>query len=75
MVKPKKTSTPMPTKRGRPYAGGRDPLIGVRMPVDVRDAIDAAAGQEKDSTPTRSEMIRRIVTDWLRRRGYLKGIS
>jgi hypothetical protein len=45
------------------------------MPVDVREAIDAAAIQEAGATPTRSEMIRRIVTDWLRRRGYLKGIS
>jgi hypothetical protein len=42
------------------------------MPVNVREAIDTAAARESDPPPTRSEMIRRIVTDWLRRRGYLK---
>jgi hypothetical protein len=33
-------------------------------------AIETAATVEEDK-PSRSEMIRRIVTDWLRQRGYL----
>jgi len=36
----------------------------------VRQAIERAAKAEPDA-PSRSEMIRRIVTEWLRERGHL----
>ena len=62
MVKPK--------KRGRP-ATGRDPLVGVRMPPAMTEALDRAAAQQEDK-PTRSEMLRKIAGDWLTERGFLK---
>jgi hypothetical protein len=46
--------------RGRPYAGGRDPLVALRMPPELTKRIDALAGAEPDQ-PSRSEMIRRLV--------------
>jgi metal-responsive CopG/Arc/MetJ family transcriptional regulator len=36
----------------------------------VRQAIERAAKAEHDA-PSRSEMIRRIVTEWLTERGHL----
>lgn len=56
-------------KRGRP-ATGTFPMIGLRAAPELTSALDAAAAAEKD-TPSRSEMIRRIVTKWLRGKGYL----
>lgn len=54
MVRPKKRG------RGRPPSGGRDPMVAVRMPTDLRDAVDRwASGQ--DDKPSRSEAIRRLV--------------
>ncbi len=48
-------------------------MIGFRAAPELRTAIETAASTEDDK-PSRSEMIRRIVTNWLRQRGYvLKG--
>ena len=40
--------------------------IAVRLPVEAEGALDAAAAAEPDR-PSRSELIRRIVTGWLAR--------
>jgi metal-responsive CopG/Arc/MetJ family transcriptional regulator len=43
----------------RPSTGGRDPFVGIRLPKDLIDGIDAwAVKHESDS---RSEAIRRLV--------------
>lgn len=58
-----------PKKRGRP-ATGTDPHLSFRSPPAVTQAIERAAKAEADQ-PSRSEMIRRIVTEWLKERGHL----
>ena len=64
-------SNPVPQKRrGRP-ATGVTPRVGVRFPDEVTAAVDAAARAQQDE-PNRSEMIRRIVTAWLRENGFLR---
>jgi metal-responsive CopG/Arc/MetJ family transcriptional regulator len=54
-------------KRGRP-ATGMDPNIGIRLPEGMIAAVDADAAAKKE---TRSEAIRRILTDYLKRRGWV----
>jgi hypothetical protein len=44
---------------GRP-ATGKDPGTTIRLPPDLRTAIDAWAGKQDDK-PSRSEAIRRLV--------------
>jgi hypothetical protein len=56
-VKPKKTDAAEPKKRGRP-ATGKDPLVGVRIPVELTAEIDAWA---KQNGVSRSEAIRRMI--------------
>jgi hypothetical protein len=46
-------------KRGRP-ATGVDPLVGVRMPPKVREAVEAWA-KRQDDEPTLSEAIRQLL--------------
>ena len=46
-----------PKKRGRP-ATGRDPLVGVRLPPDVVERIDAWANERGVN---RSEAIRAMI--------------
>jgi len=55
-------------KRGRP-ATGQDPVRTVRLPDDIIEAVDEAASRE-DPPLSRSEMIRRILSEWLRKKGY-----
>jgi hypothetical protein len=45
-------------KRGRPFEGGRDPVIGLRLSQSETSQIDALA--EKEGVK-RSEMIRRLI--------------
>ncbi|HMO28595.1 MAG TPA: ribbon-helix-helix protein, CopG family [Enterovirga sp.] len=40
------------------------------MPPEMTAALDAAAAAEDDK-PSRSELIRRIVTEWLKAKGML----
>ena len=57
-----KESIPVTQKkrgRGRP-ATGQDPTLTVRLPMDLRSAIETWAKQQKD-TPSRSEAIRRLI--------------
>ena len=56
-----------PKKRGRP-ATGRDPHLSVRVPQDLLDGVDAFASSSGLSKP---EALRRILSDWLKERGYL----
>ena len=57
-----KESIPVTQKkrgRGRP-ATGQDPTLTVRLPMDLRSAIETWAKQQKDR-PSRSEAIRRLI--------------
>jgi hypothetical protein len=49
-----------PKKRGRPYIGGRDPLMALRMPPALRSDLEAWAKRQVDQ-PSLSEAVRRIV--------------
>ena len=60
-----------PKKRGRPSEGGRDPIVPVRMPMAMRDALDGMIAAEPEPQPTRSEAVRRALADHLRAKGYL----
>lgn len=55
--------------RGRPKVDTE--RICSRMERDLLSGIDAASGDEQDD-PSRPEMLRRIVKDWLIGRGYLE---
>jgi hypothetical protein len=57
-----KESIPVTQKkrgRGRP-ATGQDPTLTVRLPMDLRSAIETWAKQQKGK-PSRSEAIRRLL--------------
>ena len=49
--------TVKPKKRGRP-ATGRDPLVGVRIPIELIAEIDTWA---KHNKITRSEAVRQLI--------------
>ena len=57
---PKKSIEVRPKKRGRgrPYTGGRDPLVAIRLPASTIQAVDQWA---KDNALSRSAAIRRMV--------------
>lgn len=46
------------------------PMLTFRAPPEIVEALEEAARRQPDS-PNRSEMIRRIVTEWLKREGQL----
>jgi hypothetical protein len=56
-------------KRGRP-ATGQHPLVALRIPTYMTEALMAWAAQQPDN-PGKSEAIRRILADFLHRRGFL----
>jgi hypothetical protein len=56
-------------KRGRP-ATGQQPLVALRMPNHMTEALMAWAAQQPDR-PGKSEAIRRILARFLQRRGFL----
>lgn len=68
---PMKSINDIHKKRGRP-ATGKTPMLTFRAGPDIQGAIERAAKDQGDA-PNRSEMIRRIVADWLRSKGYLQG--
>jgi hypothetical protein len=72
VVKPKKV-TRVRKKRGpgRPFAGGRDPIVGVRMPPQARQAVEAWA-EDQDDKPTLSEATRRLIAHGLETWGRRK---
>jgi hypothetical protein len=55
-----KSITVKPKKRGRPNTGGRDPLVGARLPPALIAAVDGWA-EKADGGISRSEAIRRLV--------------
>lgn len=59
-----------PKKMGRP-ATGKDPMVGLRMPPELRHAIEAWAARQED-TPGLSEAIRRLVERGLTVKGEAK---
>jgi Arc/MetJ-type ribon-helix-helix transcriptional regulator len=69
----KKSIMVKPKKRGRPPAGGRDPLVNARMPPDLIESIDEWAAANSDGS--RSEAIRRLVELGLAGSGPAKMIS
>ena len=56
MVKPKLTEKKKGP--GRPFEGGRDPVVGIRLSAEETEEIDALA--ERHGVK-RSEMIRRLL--------------
>jgi hypothetical protein len=52
-------------KRGRPYAGGRDPIFSLRMPREVRKQAEAMAEEEGI---TLSKAVLRVLEEGLARR-------
>jgi hypothetical protein len=38
-----------PRKRGRPYAGGRDPILAARAPIALIEAVKAKASKRRAS--------------------------
>ena len=57
-------------KRGRP-ATGQDPILGMRLPVGLRNRVDEWA-QQQDNRPSRSEAIRRLLNLALDSEGPIK---
>ena len=55
-----KSTAATPKRRGRPFSGGRDPLLAARFPQELIDATNAWAAKQ-DERPSRSEGIRRLV--------------
>ncbi|HEY0120660.1 MAG TPA: hypothetical protein VGC14_02675 [Rhizobium sp.] len=62
--------SPEKSKRGRPAIGKGDQINTMVRP-EISEAIDKASA-DQDDTPTRVEMVRRILRDWLIVHGYLK---
>jgi metal-responsive CopG/Arc/MetJ family transcriptional regulator len=58
-----------PKKRGRPSTGGRDPVVALRLPVELVVATDRATKAEKTN---RSVVIREALAEHLKAKGYLK---
>ena len=57
------------TRKSRPKTTGE--LVGTRLQPDLLTAIDSWRREQSD-LPGRPESIRRILTDWLVEKGYLK---
>jgi hypothetical protein len=48
---------------------GKLPSLGIKVDPEIKDALQRAAAQESRSV---SNMINKILVDWLRANGYLK---
>ena len=57
-------------KRGRP-ATGLTPRVGVRLPDDIRGALEAYAADLSPDDPNVSEAMRDLLVEALRDKGYL----
>jgi hypothetical protein len=58
---------PKPKNRvGRPFAGGRDPFVGIRLPKDMLAAIEDY--RVANGLPSRSEAIRRMIEQVLHKK-------
>ncbi|NKB79865.1 ribbon-helix-helix protein, CopG family [Brucella daejeonensis] len=56
------------TRKPRPKTTGE--LVGVRLQPEFLEALDSARKAESD-LPNRPEAIRRILSQWLRDKGFL----
>jgi metal-responsive CopG/Arc/MetJ family transcriptional regulator len=45
-------------------------MLTFRAPAEIGEALDRASA-ELEGKPSRSELIRGLVVDWLKRSGYL----
>ena len=61
-------------KAGRP-ATGKTPRVGVRIPDDIRQALEVYAAENSEGELNVSEAIRELLTDALREKGYLPKIE
>lgn len=68
MAKQRKITAPPKKKRGRPFAGGRDPGINLRCPPELRKDIEEWAKRQADK-PSLSEAIRRLLEMQMKRSG------
>lgn len=57
--------------RGRPSTGIGKP-VGLRLYPDLECAVDAAIEAQPDPKPSRPDMIRTLLAEALRARGFLK---
>ena len=57
-------------KKGRP-ATGLTPRVGVRLPDDIRVALESYAAANSAAKANVSEAIRELLTEALREKGYL----
>ena len=55
-------------KRGRPVTGVT-PFVGIRLSEEILNGLDKIVNVDKASS--RTEAIRQILTDYLKRRGFL----
>lgn len=58
-------SNPVNRKKRGPAPTEVGTLIGVRLRSDLLKTLDAAIAQEPDPKPSRAEMIRRALREWL----------
>ena len=58
------------SERGRPPVDSEE--VRARMHRPLISALDAFAADQPEPVPSRAEVIRRIVADHLRSKGYLK---
>ncbi len=57
------------SRGGRPRVDATP--ITVRVPPDMLAPLDVALSSQPDPKPSRPEMIRRALGEWLRERGFL----
>jgi hypothetical protein len=62
-------TTSCPTKKGGRPATGQIPHITTRLPQEVLDGLERYVAGEKAASDT--EAIRHILTDHLKRRGFI----
>jgi hypothetical protein len=61
-------------KRGRPKTGIGEP-VGLRLYPEMDLALNRWIRDQNEPQPGKPEAIRRILEDYLRRRGYLKNAA
>ncbi len=66
------TSIPVIQRKRGPAPTGKTPVTSLRLSEEITAGLDAAIASEQEAPySTRSDLIRRIVTEWLREKGYL----
>lgn len=66
------SSIPVVQRKRGPAPTGKTPVTSLRLSEEITTALDLAIATEPEGDrSTRSDLIRRIVADWLRDKGYL----